>query len=412
MANHDTDYLENTVNYALKTADLTFCEAVAFLVGSNIGSGILGLAYTARFAGWPVLTVWLIIAGVFTTFSMLYLAEVCLRTKAPLQLPGLAEKYVGGISAGLIYLALFINCMSCIIIYTSYSGNIMLTLFGLPQWIGSLLFTIPCVLVIWFGLKAVGMWEKFVSSGMILLLIILIAASLLSAESDISRTLYTNWHYGIPLFNNAVFCYVAQYAVPELARGMRRTPHKLPRAIIIGMVVTGFLLSAAPAAILSLSGPDSLSPSAPHTWGYLLGQWAFYAAHLFALCAILTSFWTVGESMVTSTVDMFQLSDERNFYTRFFVLFCTVVPPFLLAHTHLIDFIDAIGWAAIFGDIILSVLPCLILVRARKKGDQQPAWKCGWYAHPAVMTLLILTYFLVCGYCVFSLFGFLPAHWS
>ena len=51
MMNHDTDYLENTGDPSLKTADLTFSEAVAFIVGSNIGSGILGLAYTARFAG-------------------------------------------------------------------------------------------------------------------------------------------------------------------------------------------------------------------------------------------------------------------------------------------------------------------------------------------------------------------------
>lgn len=410
MMNHDTDYLENTGDPSLKTADLTFSEAVAFIVGSNIGSGILGLAYTARFAGWPVLTVWLVIAGVFTTFSMLYLAEVCLRTKAPLQVPGLAEKYIGRISASLIYLALFINCMSCIIIYSNYSGSFLFTLFGIPQWIGSLLFTIPCVLVIWFGLKAVGMWEKFVSSGMILLLIILIAASLLSAKSDISRTLYTNWHYGIPLFSNAVFCYVAQYAVPELSRGMRRTPHKLPLAIIVGMVITGILLSAAPAAILSLTGSEQITQYVPYDWGYLLGQWAFYTAHLFALCAMMTSFWTVGESMVTATIDMFRLKDERNSYTRFFVLFCIMVPPFLLARTYLTDFIDAIGWAAIFGDIVLSIFPCFMLIRARKKGDQQPAWKCGWYAHPAVMILLILTYCLVCGYCVFSLFGLLPVH--
>ena len=410
--NHNTDYLENTENHALKAADLTLCEAVAFIVGSNIGSGILGLAYTARFAGWPVLTLWLVIAGVFTTFSMLYLAEVCLSTTAPLQLPGLAEKYVGEIGAALIYLALFINCMSCIIIYSNYSGNFLFTLLGIPQWLGSLFFTIPCVLVIWSGLKAVGMWEKFVSGGMILLLIILIAASLLSAKSDISRTLYTNWRYGIPLFSNAVFCYVAQYAVPELSRGMCRAPRKLPRAIIIGMVITGFLLSAAPAAILSLTGSEGITQYVPYDWGYLLGQWAFYTAHLFALCAMMTSFWTIGESMVTATIDMFQLKDERNSCTRFFVLFCIMVPPFLLAQTYLTDFIDAIGWAAIFGDIVLSIFPCFMLIRARKKGDQQPAWKCGWYAHPAVMTLLILTYCLVCGYCVLSLFGFLPANWS
>lgn len=80
---------------ALKTTKLTFYEAISIIVGANIGSGILGLAYSTRLAGWPVLLLWLVVAGLFTTFSMLYVAETALRTRKPLQLPGLAEKYVG-----------------------------------------------------------------------------------------------------------------------------------------------------------------------------------------------------------------------------------------------------------------------------------------------------------------------------
>ncbi len=60
---------------------LTFWEAAMIIVGANIGAGILGLAYSSRKAGWPILLMWLIIAGVFTTVSMLYVAETTLRTK-------------------------------------------------------------------------------------------------------------------------------------------------------------------------------------------------------------------------------------------------------------------------------------------------------------------------------------------
>lgn len=72
---------------ALKVHKLTFWEATMIVVGANIGSGILGLAYSSRKAGWPVLLLWLIVAGIFTTFSMLYVAETTLRTEKPLQLP-------------------------------------------------------------------------------------------------------------------------------------------------------------------------------------------------------------------------------------------------------------------------------------------------------------------------------------
>ncbi len=137
---------------ALKVTKLTLYESAAIIVGANIGSGILGLAYSSRKAGWPILLLWLIIAGVFTTFSMLYVAESALRTKKPLQLPGLAEKYVGKLGAVLVFISVVANSMGCMIAYTSGSGNILCTLLGIPNWAGSLLFTVPCVLVVWLGL--------------------------------------------------------------------------------------------------------------------------------------------------------------------------------------------------------------------------------------------------------------------
>lgn len=85
----------NIVEGALKVHKLTFWEAAMIIVGANIGSGILGLAYSARKAGWPVLMLWLIIAGFFTTASMLYVAETTLRTRKVMQLPGLAKKICG-----------------------------------------------------------------------------------------------------------------------------------------------------------------------------------------------------------------------------------------------------------------------------------------------------------------------------
>ena len=48
----------NIVEGALKVHKLTFWEAAMIIVGANIGSGILGLAYSARKAGWPVLMLW------------------------------------------------------------------------------------------------------------------------------------------------------------------------------------------------------------------------------------------------------------------------------------------------------------------------------------------------------------------
>ena len=396
---------------ALKVTKLTLYEAVAIIVGANFGSGILGLAYSSRLAGWPILVLWLAVAGLFTTFSMLYVAESALRTKKPLQLPGLAEKYVGKVGSVLIFISVCANSIGCMVAYTTGSGNILCTLLGLPNWAGSLLFTVPCVLVVWFGLKATGLWEKFMSTGMVVLLGIIVIASFLSGKADVSRAVYANWTYAVPLLSSAIFCYIAQYAVPELARGMRHTPKKLPVAIILGMFITGVLLAVVPLAVLSLTGAEEVTQVATLAWGQALGTWALYTANIFALCAMMTSYWAVGGSMLTNIVDMFKLKDEKDTKTRLIAIACTVLPPFILAYAGLVSFVDAIGWAGTFGGVIMSIVPVLMLNNARKKGDIEPEWKCGWYAHPAVQGMIIVIFSLAAIYFICSMIGILPAGW-
>lgn len=172
----------NIVEGALKVHKLTFWEAAMIIVGANIGSGILGLAYSARKAGWPVLMLWLIIAGFFTTASMLYVAETTLRTRKVMQLPGLAKKYVGELGAWLVFISVAANTIGCLIAYTNGSGRILSEMFGLSTQIGSLLFSVPAVIVVWFGLKATGVAEKVISFGMMALL----AAAVIRNLSDLT----------------------------------------------------------------------------------------------------------------------------------------------------------------------------------------------------------------------------------
>lgn len=396
---------------SLAIKKLTFWEAALIVVGANIGSGILGLAYSARKAGWPILLLWLIIAGICTTISMLYVAETTLRTKKPLQLPGLAERYVGKLGAVLVFISVCANSIGCMIAYTNGSGNILSQLLGVSRPLGSLLFTIPAVLVVWFGLKATGVAEKFISSGMIVLLAVIIGFSFLSGKADISRAIYTNWTYAVPVFNIAIFCYIAQYAVPELARGLRHEPLSLPKAVIIGMTITGILLALVPLAVISLTGAENVTEVATLAWGQALGSWALYAANLFALCAMMSSYWAVGGSMLTNIVDMFKFKNEHDTKTRLIAIISVGLPPFILAYSGLIGFVDAIYLAGTFGGVIMSILPALMINNARKNGDVEPDWKCGWYAQRWVQIVIIVLFCSAAFYAIFDLIGILPSAW-
>ena len=119
-----------TEETALKVKKLTPYEAAFMIIGVNIGSGILSLAYSARYGGWPILAMWLIVSAVVVTVSMLYVAEVALRTKKVMQLPGLAERYLGKTGSVLIFIGVCCNSIGCLIGYTSGSGSIIANFFN------------------------------------------------------------------------------------------------------------------------------------------------------------------------------------------------------------------------------------------------------------------------------------------
>lgn len=88
---------------ALSIQRLTFWEAAMLVVGATIGSGVLGLAFATRHAGWPVLVVWLVLSGILSMVSMLYVAETTMRTAEPLPLAGLAARYIGKVGSFILF---------------------------------------------------------------------------------------------------------------------------------------------------------------------------------------------------------------------------------------------------------------------------------------------------------------------
>lgn len=397
---------------ALKIERLTFWEAVCIIVGANIGAGILSLAYGIRNAGWPILVIWLIVAGVFTTISMLYVAETTLRTKAPLQLSGLAEKYLGQFGSWAMFTAVAVNSLGCLIAYTNGSGKILSGMLGVAPTVGSLLFFIPATVVIWYGLRVTGIAEKIITFGMVALVSILIIATIVGPGLKTEFLTYSNWYYGIPVFNLAIFCFIAQYAVPELTRGFANGDiTELPKSINVGMLITGILLALVPMSALGLSGPKEVSEVATMAWGKALGQWAFFTANGFALCAMITSFWAVGETFLTNIVDRLKFPSEWDCKYRIISLALVVIPPFYLAYSGLVGFVGAIYFAGAFAGVAMSIIPVMMLREARKSGDRVPEWTCGAIAHPVVQYLMIAIFFGGAVYAILDFLKLLPHGW-
>lgn len=399
---------------ALTKTRLSLLEGVALIVGTNIGAGVLSLAFGSKLAGWPVLLFWVVLTGVLTTIMMLYVAETTLRTKKSLQLSGLTEKYVGRVGSWVMFISVAINALGAMTAYASGSGEVLSEMFNIPPLIGSLIFFIPAAGVIWLGLKVAGVSGKVITIGMLMLLGILIVASIFGPKLKAEFIFFTNFKYAIPVFSLVVFSFLAQYIVPELARGYSTTKEdvkKLPKAIILGMLITGIILSTVPLVALGVVGPDDITEVVTIAWADALGQWAFFVANGFALLAMLTSFWGIGQSFMTNIVDQFKFPSEWSKKHRLISVGVVTVTPFIIAYSGLVGFVDALSIAGAFAGVVMSIFPVVMLNRARELNEQEPGWSAGKLAHPAIQTLTIIIFLGAAVYTLLGLFGFLPKSW-
>lgn len=388
----------------LVTKKLTLLEGIAMIVGTNIGAGVLAIPYASRNSGFLPLFLWLIVIGIITTITMLYVAESSLRTRSHFQLSGLARKYVGKVGSWLIFISIFANTTGALIAYMAGSGRLINQLFGIPNQFGSLIFAIPAIGILYAGLKAVGKGEKYISITMVALIVILSITTFFNVNTKIENLLEGQWSYMIPIIYLVVFAYSAQYIVPEIARGFAHQPKQLPKAIIIGMFCTFLLLSTVALSVVSLAGIHGVDEIATITWGKYLGAWAAVTANLFALCAMLTSYWGLGGSYFTNIFDQFKLGSETNALRRFIVLAIISVPPFILAYKELVSFGRALEFAGAVGGVILAILPIMMLRSARKIGDITPEWQCSrLITNPLVQTIIVLLYSFAAMYAVCDL---------
>ena len=396
---------------ALKVRKLTPAQVMFTVVGCGVGSGCLGTAYGARLAGFPVIAFWLVVSGITTLFSMYYVAEAALRTRRMMQLPGLAERYVGPIGRILIFLAVTLNSFSCLIAYFNGSGSILNKLLGVPAWAGTMLFLIPGMLVVYFGLKAVGMAGEYLSIAMTIMLIILCGASLLSRDANFSRLAAADWYYAVPVFNIAAFSYIGQYLVPDLARGLSHEPEKLAPAMLTGQIITMLLLILVPLGCFAIQPADQITQVATIAWGEALGQWALYTANIFALTAMFTSFCPISQTLISSVVDFFKFSSDSDAKFRLPIMAVIYLVPLILVLGGFVGFVDALYFSGTCCAAIMAILPVFMVNEARKTGDIEPVWNCGWMASVPMEALIVVLYGSNVFYAVFSAFGLLPAGW-
>jgi tyrosine-specific transport protein len=369
-------------------------EAIATLVGTIIGAGILGIPYVIAKAGFWTGIFDIFLLGIVVLVIYLYLGEVVLRTKGFHQLPGYAEKYLGGIGKKLMVFSMVFGNYGALIAYIIGVGLALSAIFGGEPLTYSLLFFVIAAVIIYKGLKAVGKSELFMLPFIVLFILIISLLSLGHINItnfitfDITKVLIP---YGVILF-----AFLGAAAVPEMEQELIRNRKLMKKAIIIGVLIpiVSYLIFAF--AIVGVSGLAT-SEVATIGLGDIMGSYMIIIGNVLAVITMSTSFLTLALALKQTYNYDYKLSKTLSWGLTVFI-------PLIIAVSGLTTFIQVIAISGVIAGGMEGVLIVLMAIKAKKLGDRKPEYsiKINWL----IATVLITLFTVGAAYLLMEVLGF------
>ena len=347
-----------------------FLEAVATLIGTTIGAGVLGIPYVVAKSGLAVGLLHIIIIGAAVMLVNLLLGEVVLRTKGNHQLTGYAEKYLGTAGKRLMALAMVLGIYGAMLAYIIGVGNSLNAM--LPQltpFAGSIIFFAIVSAIVYFGLKAVEESELLLSFLTIAVISIVVVVAATSGKFSAANFTGTSLQHVFMPYGVVLFAFLGAVAIPEMREelGSGKARKLLKRAIIIGGLVPIVLYSLFAVAVVGISGA-STGQIATVTIGKMLGERMILFANLFAVLAMSTSFIALGLALKEMYNYDYKLRKKASW-----ILTC-IVPllAFLLGFKNFIAVLGVAG--AVAGGIEGILLVAMHQAAKKKKAEVKPEY--------------------------------------
>lgn len=272
--------------------------AIAIMVGSIVGAGVLGLPYVFAQAGYLIGLLILLIVGAAVLMEFMIVGELSLETPGKHQLVGLAKHYLGNKGRLLMMTIVFLAIWGALLAYTVGGGEVLASFFktqaiyGVPLRIYfSLLFLFALSIPIYFGLKTT---EEVETPLVIFLIGLILAMSLLAiTQIDLANLQTINlakafWPYGVVLFAIS-----GSMVIPEAKQALKGDAKLLKKAILIGGVTPLALYLFFTTVVVGVVGGQA-SEVATIAFGQLTSPVIIVLGNLFALVAMATSFIALG----------------------------------------------------------------------------------------------------------------------
>lgn len=375
----------------MKKKLLTPWEATSLMVGAGVGAGIMAVPYLAERVGLVGLAVILPIAWAASSLIHLMLVEVLYRTGRDLQIVELMEIYVlrgrtGRWLLWIVFSFLSIAFLANLASYVSGAGEIVAELTGINARIAELLVYMVSAVVVFFGLKAVGIAERigvFVLVG----LIAVIGMGAIGTPFQLRLGASGSVKQWMALYGMVMYALWTFYSVPQVVKGLGHDSKSAVGAILWGLGINGVLTATVALAALGLS--SEVTEIAMIGITEQIGPWAGIVGSGLIVFALVTSYWSA--SLALADI----LRERTGISVRAAWLLATL-PSLLILWVGVWQFLDWLRLAAGATAIVVALITIPMYRQARKMGRvSDPVWTLGRWGSPMMLALVLFSLILM-----------------
>ena len=328
---------------------MSLIEGAALITSGTIGAGVLGIPFVVATVGVWIGMVYIITLGCLMMGLNLLIGELAIRTGEPLQLVGLARRYLGPWGARLMTVLMYALLFGVLNVYIIGEGETLAALFGGSSFAWSLGFFVVVTCLIALGMRTVKTIEVALSFGILFVLLAIIFFSTPHItlpywqHSDITLLLFP---YGVLLF-----AFHGTTAIPEAHALLRNRDTAFRKAIIMASTICMIVYALFALVVVGVTGPET-TEIATIGLGYALGPAVLIFGNVFAALAMGTGFLMAGLALRDS------LQWDMKLGAKPATMLATGVPLllFLLGIRQFIATIDLVGGIVMSMEMLLILL--------------------------------------------------------
>lgn len=339
---------------------ITEKEALAILVGTQIGAGVLGLPYVASKVGLiPALAV---LIGVM--FLMLWTGFIVLKFSAGMggaQMSTIAQRVLGKAGGWLMYVSIFIMSFGAILAYIAGMGSVFSGLFEISETLGAFIFWVLASIVVYRGLEASGKTELAMSYVMLALFIAV--TLMLVPHAKLSNGLYTDLSGILSVTGVAIFALGCHTVIPDIYKGLG-SYEETKKVLVWAFIIPTAIYAVFMVAFLLAFGRNTPQIATQGLEG-LYGHLGRIVGNLIPLLAITTSYIGIALAQQSNNEEFVRLK-------RPIAWALTVIPPAVVYFAGVKNFADVLAFAGDTGDMMaFIILPILIWLIAKLKASER-----------------------------------------